>query len=426
MQHEVFEHDLDGAEGLVVHVPGARVGRLAINFNSGFQFGDPKLYELPHVLEHLVGASTKNFPRHNDLKADLMKNGALRNASTSSVNNSYWIEFAAFELDRILELQREYFLNLRLPDEVVAAETSNVRQELSRNNSEPSSVTGVSFAAAAFPARIQVWSERLTQLPDLTVARLEEYYRKSHTWENLRFYLVGDFADGGHGAVEQIGKALGDLPRGSRFEPDYSPGRGFTPIALEREQDQIYYETGWFSDKLPQDKWPAAMILRSLLGEGYASRVYGAARFKGLAYHVDCNVGFEPGSASLEFGGYVTRDNLQPLFELIAEQMSQVRDGNVTEEEVQAAKNLRSGGQLRAYQTPGQLLGWYMHHYEERGEVEDFDGWVKKLLAVSREEVVEVARHVCATAARGAVFLGQVSPGDAKKYAAILDPVSIH
>jgi fructosamine-3-kinase len=106
--------------------------------------------------------------------------------------------------------------------------------------------------------------------------------------------------------------------------------------------------------------------------------------------------------------------------------MKKIASGQLNDAEVEEFKNLRTGGMLRAYQLGGQLLSWYMAHYEEREVIEDFDGWINKLRAVTKEQVIEVARHLCSTNARGATLLGKVTDDDAKKFAAILDPVTIH
>ena len=79
---------------------------------------------------------------------------------------------------------------------------------------------------------------------------------------------------------------------------------------------------------------------------------------------------------------------------------------------------------LRAYQLGSQLMNWYMSHYEERGVIEDFNGWVDKLRAVTKQQVIEVAKHLCNTPARGATFLGKVTDQDAVNFAALLEPVS--
>lgn len=427
MQHEVFEHDLDGAKGLVVNVPGARVTNLVVRFNSGFQFADQGAYELPHVLEHLLVAGSKtHYPRHQAFSTELQKNGAFINAYTSAAANGYVAEFANFELDRFMTLQRDYFLENLFEPQGLAAEVSNVRQELTRNTTQPGASCGISYLSAAYPDRFKPYDERIGQLDTLTPEHCRAYYGRTHTWNNLRVYLAGDFADGGQSVLQDFTEALREMPRGERLEPKRAPGQDFAPLALSRDIDQVYYNVGWFTPAVSEESWPAFVVLRSLLGEGWASRIFGKVRERGLAYHIDCGVDFDPGSCALELSGFVTADNLEPMFRLITDEMSGILQGNISEEEVKAAQNLRSGSQLRAYQTGGQLLNWYLNHYEEWGVIESFDGWVKKLQAVTKDQVVEAARHLCTGAARGSAFLGKVGSDEAKTYAALLDGISDH
>ena len=424
MQHEVFEHDLGGAKGLVVHVPGTRVVNLVVRFNSGFQFADPSAYEVPHVLEHLLLAgSKKKFPKHQAFSVELQKNGAFINAYTSAISNGYVSELANFELERFIQLQHDYFLEHIFEPKGLETEIGNVRQELTRNTTQPGAACSIAYAALAYPDHYKLFEDRIDQLPGITTESYKNYYESSHTWRNMRIFLSGDFQDGGKIAMEGLKAALKGLPSGQRFNPERQPGRAFEPVAIGRDIDQIYYTLGWFTGPLKVEKWPALVILRSLIGEGLGSRIYGKVREQGLAYHIDCGVDFDPGSCSLEFSGYVTADNAEALYKLVAAEMEAIKRGEVTANEVDRVIKLRTGSQLRGYQTAGQMLNWYMSHYEEREVVEDFDGWINKLRAVTREQVIEAARYLCQTDARGSVYFGKVNDADAGRFAKLLDPI---
>ena len=107
MKHTVTEHKLPcGAKGLLIDVPDTGVVNILIRFNSGFYFGDMAQFELPHVVEHMVGRGTKKFPAPNEFKTEIEKNGAYSNAETSSRYNGYTITCADFELERILVVLR--------------------------------------------------------------------------------------------------------------------------------------------------------------------------------------------------------------------------------------------------------------------------------------------------------------------------------
>src|SRR5471030_451671 len=108
MKHNVTDHILpNGAQGLVINVPGSAVVNIRVTFHSGFQFGDPSVYEVPHVLEHLLATVTKKHSQPNAFMIEAQKNGAYVNASTSTDTNEYVYECAEFELDRIIDLIAE-------------------------------------------------------------------------------------------------------------------------------------------------------------------------------------------------------------------------------------------------------------------------------------------------------------------------------
>src|SRR5205814_1094132 len=108
MKHRVIEHHVaGGASGLVIDVPGSDVVSLQVRFNSGFQFADRKLYEVPHVMEHLLATVTRKHPGPNQFYIEAQKNGAYVNATTSVDANGYVYECADFELDRIVGLVEE-------------------------------------------------------------------------------------------------------------------------------------------------------------------------------------------------------------------------------------------------------------------------------------------------------------------------------
>src|SRR5580704_6424130 len=108
MKHHITEHKLpSGAQGLVIDVPGSNVVHLQVRFNSGFQFADPKRYEVPHVLEHVMATVTKKHPGPNEFHIDAQKNGAYVNAFTSTDANGYVYECADFEMNRIVDLTCE-------------------------------------------------------------------------------------------------------------------------------------------------------------------------------------------------------------------------------------------------------------------------------------------------------------------------------
>src|SRR5215510_11519630 len=105
MKHTTTEITLsNGVKGLLVHVPDATVMTFDINIRAGEYLVDEKKWEVPHIMEHVLLGANELIPRARDFQAELEKNGAYSNASTSVYDINYEAECADFEWERVLDL----------------------------------------------------------------------------------------------------------------------------------------------------------------------------------------------------------------------------------------------------------------------------------------------------------------------------------
>ncbi len=425
MRHTVTEHKLaNGAQGLVVNMPGTRVVNLLVRFNAGFQFADRVQYEIPHVMEHLIGCGSKKYPKVGELKVEFQRNGAYRNAYTNSGVNGYVIECADFELDRILDLVEQYMAHPTFPAEALPAEISNVREELSRFTTQHPVVCQMALAEKVFSAENLNFDARLEQLGSFTLDRVVAHYEATHTSANARFYVVGAFEDGGSAIVKRLEKVLDQLPRGERRQLLEVPGQGQAePVVTKRDIKQIYYNLGLYAGEIPEQLRDPLVLLRIILTGGYQSRIYGEARRRGLAYHISSGSYVGPGETSFGFDGYVTEANIKNLFELVAREYRAVRDGNITRKELQAAKDLVIGSSVRSHQTPEDMLGWYMGRYDRENIIRSLDDYHESLRVVKAEQIVEVANRLVAPKAHGVSLLGDLDKRRVQAYADLLTPL---
>jgi predicted Zn-dependent peptidase len=425
MKHTVFEHHLSGgAAGLVIDVPGSDVVSLQVRFNSGFQFADQNVYEVPHVMEHVVANVTKKHSQPNQFIVQVQKNGAYSNAFTSVDSNGYVYECADFELDRILDLVEEQLTQPLLTREPLDIERGNVREELSRNTTQHATVCAVALAEKTFPGMWLNYDTRIEQLPNITAKDLQQHFGKTHTASNARFVIAGSFPDHGDKVSKRLDKLFSGLEKGERLTRSGAIGQGLvTPVVSKRDIQQIYYRLGMYFGELTEPERRALTILRTVLVGGMGSRIYGEARKRGLAYAVSGVGHAEPGNSSFGFLGYVTPGNALKLFELMAHEFSSVANGDLKKAELDASKDLLVGSIKRSVQTAGDILGWYIDPYDESGDVRDFQQHLDYLRDVKREEVVAVAKKAAIANRRGLSFLGPVTRELAKTYAYELAPV---
>jgi predicted Zn-dependent peptidase len=116
MKHIVTELILDnGIRGLIIHIPQAQVMTFDVNFRAGEYLVPPKKWEVAHLMEHILLGANEQYARARDFQAEIEKNGAYSNASTSVYDINYEAECADFEWQRVLELmpQRGVFGRVR-------------------------------------------------------------------------------------------------------------------------------------------------------------------------------------------------------------------------------------------------------------------------------------------------------------------------
>jgi len=194
-------------------------------------------------------------------------------------------------------------------------------------------------------------------------------------------------------------------------------------VVAHRDIKQVYYRAVMYFGELTEPERRAMTLLRLVLVGGMGARILGEARRRGLAYSVGGAGHAEPGNSSFGFLGYVTPKNAEALFELIGRAYSEVQKGDLTQKELDAAKDLLVGSIKRSTQTPGDLLGWYLEPYDEAGEIRDFDRTMELMRGVRPDEVVAVARKAAAAGRRGLSFLGPVDEKGAEVYAGQLKPL---
>ena len=423
MKHTVHEHRLaSGAQGLVVNVPGSAVVNVRVSFRSGFQYSDPETYEVPHIMEHLLATVTKRHAEPNAFMIDVQKNGAYGNASTSADTNDYIYEFANFELDRIMDLIEEQVSEPLFANESFVAEKSNVREELTRNTTQHMSVCTIKLSEQAFPKQWKGYEERIAQLDAIKLEQLESHYYSTHTARNARFYVSGDFADGGKEVAARFERIFARLSPGKRLEPVRDRGlRVEEPIVTQRDIEQVYYRTGRFFGELNVSQQAALGLLRMLLVGGMGSRVLGEARRRGLAYSVGATAYSEPGNSTFGFTGYVTPPNAGALYEVISRNLRQVGSGEATIDELEAAKNLLVGSITRSTQTAGDVLNWYIDRYDEADEIRDFDVELARLQTVTLDEITQVTQMILETNNTGLSLLGRINDQAVGVYAQLLN-----
>lgn len=395
MQHSVSELVLpNGAKGLLIHIPTATVMTYEFNFRAGEYLVDPKKWEAPHLMEHIVLGANELIPKARLFQAEFEKNGAYSNASTGSYDINYEAECADFEWDRILDLLKISITKPLFLQEEFDAEFGNVREELnSRSNNHFRHLSLAMRQAFGFYALTD--KERLALMDNVTIEDVKAHYKRTHTTKNMRFVIAGNLPIKRRKVIENLLSDM-ELPEGvERFDLPNEEPRTFTePLFIENKTvDNLYFYLDTFMLRQMRDPEQDALnLVNSMLTATLYSRILGAAREKGLVYGMSSGVSQTKLASNWWFGAQVMPQNAGPLFDIMRRELQAIFEGTVSDDDTQAAKQYALGRFQRSGQTVAGVAAGYATRYFFDEVVDDYYKMPERIKAVSRNRIVSITQ----------------------------------
>lgn len=422
MKHSIEEVRLsNGAKGLLIDIPGATVMSFQFQFRAGNRYVRNKdIYETAHVMEHMAFGANAQFKSEHEYEAEFTKNGAYHNAYTSDLSMVYVADCADFEWERIFALQRVAICQPKFNNEELEAEKGNVKSELTGYLNNHNRVLWPKIQQLLGEDVYTFW-QRLQTISSVSLSDIREHHKRTHTTDNMCFVIAGKLK----GRKSEIKRQLEEweLPRGERFVVPKDELTSGNPTQIRRkEASNLTF--GWsmtMPRELSDEEAEAMNCLDQILTGTMHSRIYGAARKKGLAYGVfsDTSVGFH--DSSWDFGGQVNLDTADALFDIIVREMKHVMDGKITEAELEAAKSYALGRYQMGAQTVAQISNFYTGRYFADGVVKDYEKVPESIRKTTRECIINTAREFIAS---DAWVLAGVSSGEKEELVQLNDKLA--
>lgn len=412
MRHNVEEKKLkNGAKGLFIHVPGATVLNIEINFRAG-DFLTPKgKWETAHLMEHLLLGANQLIPRARAFQAEFEKNGAYCNASTGSYDIIYEAECADFEWERICELLMISISQPLFLDDEFKAEFGNVREELTgRSNNH---FRHLSLALRQiYGYAVKTDQDRLKEMKNVTVEDVKKHYSKTHSTKNMRFVIAGKL---NQNRIDKITNLLENLslPLGnSRIDlPNEKPKGPKEPLYIQNKsvENMHFYLDAFVDRRLTEDEADSLGLVNTMLTETLHSRILGEARERGLVYGMSSNYLQTKNATNWWFGTQVTPENAVALFSIIANEIKSVCNGDVTNQDIAAAQQYMLGRFQRSGQTVSGTASGYSGRYFFDDYIDDYYLVPERIKSITKERIIEITNKFFAKPNFGMGFLGNAN-----------------
>lgn len=393
MNHTIEEMRLkNGARGLLIDVPDATTMSMQFHFRAGNRYAKSKdIEQVAHIMEHMAFGANARFKNESDFEFEFTKNGAYRNAYTSDLSMVYEADCADFEWDRILDLQKLAICQPRFNEAELSAEKGNVRSELTNYLNDHHRILWPRVQQL-LGEDVLTYKQSLPTISVVTLADVREHHRRTHTTRNMRFVVAGKL----HGRKAEIKRRLEDfqLAEGERFEIPKDELKKAGPCIIRRKSATnltfgLFMAVPW---ELNDEDLDAMHYLNHILTGTMHSRIFGAARSKGLAYNVSAYTATGFYDSGWDITGQVNHEAAGDLFDIITREVDCVLNGKIKESELNAAKSFALGRYQMGAQTVSQISGFYTGRYFADGFIKDYYKVPEMIKNVTMERMVTTAR----------------------------------
>lgn len=370
--------------------------RVGSSYERGGQTG------ISHALEHMMFKGTDELAP-GEFSRIIAEHGGEENAFTGRDYTAYFQNLAKDRLEVAFELEADRMRDLALPDEEFRKELEVIKEERRlRTDDDPESLTFEVFNATAYtasPYRNPVigWNSDIAQL---SVADLREWYRKWYAPNNATLVVVGDVEPSSVFALAQTHfapLAAEEVPaHKATAEP---PQRGEKRVRVQAPAKEPYLLMGYHTTALghADQEWePYALeVLASVLDGGDSARLSSElVRGREIAASAGASYGAMtrlPNMLLLD-GVPANGRDIASLEQALREQIARLRAEAVSDEELERIRS-----QLVAAKVYERDSVFYQGMQIGRLESVDLDWrlldeYLERIKAVTPEQVQAVAQ----------------------------------
>ncbi len=384
----------NGIRVVTEHMPDVHSVSVGFWVENGSRHEAGSLNGISHFLEHMLFKGTSRRSAL-DIARETDSFGGVLNAFTAREYSCYYAKVLSSRLPEAVDLLSDLVLNSTLDTLEIEKERRVILQEISMVEDTPEDQVHDLFSE-------KIWHHhplghpvlgRSDSVESITRKDLQQLLDQRYLGQNIVISAAG-LLD--HDALcRRIDKVFAivppGLPRNCCDLPNYQPGIHL----LEKPLEQIHLCLG--CKALPQtheDRF-ALQVLNTLLGASMSSRLFQQVREeRGLAYAIYSYLNCHSDAGALVVYCGTAADELPQVFDLVVEQFHSLKEGQVSVNEVDRAREQIKGNLLLALESSDNRMSRLARNEIYHGYQPALEALIAQLDRVDVETVSRVARDI--------------------------------
>lgn len=383
----------------LITVPPDRVDSVTslVAVGAGSRYETPQINGISHFLEHMAFKGTKEYPSAEIISTIVDSIGAINNAHTDQESTVFWIKSAANEIGLASDILSSMMTTPLLPTEEILKEKGVIIEEMKMIQDDPARYVWSLYNRLQFgdtPLGMDVIG---TQESVLSTTREDfvRYMNNLYVPANMVLVYAGKLPEN----IIELAKRYFGAIKGKqeiRFTSFKKPNQSSPRVDIYyKDTDQAKLILGVEGYSRHDHRRYATRILNNILGNGMSSRLFIQVRERrGLAYYVGSAFDTLIDTGYLAVYAGLRLSDLEAGLKIILEELKKIASDKVTEEEIKKAKEMSRGRLSISMESTNFLAEYFAAEYLFDKKIETFEEYLENLDAVTKDEVLEVARDL--------------------------------
>ncbi|MFQ5860006.1 MAG: M16 family metallopeptidase [Dehalococcoidia bacterium] len=394
-QRVVLDNGLAVLTASIPHTPSVS---MAVFVGAGSRYEADRIAGVSHFLEHLLFKGSRLFPTAVQVSEAIEGVGGMMNAGTEREMTVYWVKVAKPHFPRAITLLADMILHPLLHPQEMEKERQVILEELRMSNDYPAHRVDLLLDQLLWPDQPMGRDVGGTIESVQAISRKDvlEYMGHQYIPTNVLVVVAGDLSH--REMVESVRQSLQEWKPAEKPLAWYPAKNAQQAPRLKVEQrktEQAHIALGIPGLPLHHPRRYALNLMSVILGEGMSSRLFVEVREKrGLAYDVHSMV-----AHFRDCGSVVTYCGVEPTkasfaIETILGELERLKESSVPQEELDKAKEFSKGRLLLRMEDTRSVAMWMGAQELLLGKVTTVEQVLKKVDAVTAEDVQAVAQQL--------------------------------
>lgn len=381
---------------------------------AGSKYETKNLSGLSHFLEHMCFKGTTKRPKAIDIARELDGIGASYNAFTSQEWTGYYAKAQAHELDTIIDVVADLYLNPTFNDAEIEKEKGVIIEEINMYEDIPQKRVAELFNQLLYgdqPAGWDVGGDKAV-IKKLTRNDFVKYRGEHYVPAATTVIVAGAFEQISIG--KKITAAFRDMAEAKKegklktIEQQKKPA----VMAKFKDTDQSHLMIGCRAFDQYDKRRAALEVLADMLGGGMSSRLFQRVREElGAAYYVKADVDLLTDHGFFAVAAGVEHSKLEIVIKAILEELQKMATLLVSEHELETAKDHLSGNMVLGLETSDALAMYYGGQEITHEKIQTPEEYLREIKKVTREQIRNVAANLFKNDRLNCALIGPVKDG---------------